>query len=204
MAESAPAQRPDPLPLDEYKVACREFFSDAVDAIATESSPIYGQIQRERVEVLTRSLNTLGDGKEVRREPMLTEAHMSMSIASGIEGDFADLYLAMTTTADQILESLMPQVFGHISEICDATGNTVSGEGRSIWETLTEALESIEISFDVDGNPNLPTLVMHPNTASKLEDPPDGFEKHWDEIIERKRNEWLATRRPRRLPRHGF
>lgn len=203
MTEAVP-QPPNPLPLHEYETACRQFFGDAVDAIATASNPIYGQIQRERVEVLARSLNTMDDGQQVSREPMLAEACMTMSIANAIEGDFSDVYVAMTETAEQILASLMPQMFSHISEICDATGNTIDGAGRDIWETLTEALESIEISFDADGNPSLPTLVMHPEAASKLADPPEGFEEQWDEIIRRKRDEWLATRRTRRLPRHSY
>lgn len=199
----ATSHPPNPLLLHEYEVACRQFFGDAVDAIATESSPIYGQIQRERVEVLAPSLNTMADGQQVSREPMLAEASMTMSIAHAIEGDFTDVYVAMAETAEQILASLMPQMFGHISDICDATGNTISGAGRDIWETLTEALESIEISFDSEGDPSLPTLVMHPDAASKLADPPEGFEERWNEIIRRKRDEWLATRRTRRLPRHG-
>lgn len=49
---------PEPLALDEYDRATREFFSEAVHAVARASNPILGQIQREKVEVIAKSLNS--------------------------------------------------------------------------------------------------------------------------------------------------
>jgi hypothetical protein len=95
----------------------------------------------------------------------------------------------------------MPRIFEHISEICDATGNVLKRPDQSIWDSILEMLATIEIAFDEDGNPSLPSVVMHPDMAAKIGDPPEGFEEKSREIIARRRDEWLARRRTRRLPR---
>lgn len=192
---------PHPLALDEYDQATREFFSEAVDAVARASNPILGQIQREKVEVIPRSLSTMESGDVVQREPLLSSASAMFSVADAIRGDFTDVVAAIAETADQFGATVVPNILEHISEICNATGNVVSGKDRPIWEAILETLETIAISFDEDGNPSLPSIVMHPDTAAKLGDPPDGFEDRCNEIIARRRDEWLAGRRTRRLPR---
>lgn len=192
-----------PLRLDEYDRATREFFSAAVDAVARASDPILGQIQREKVEVIARSVNTMESGAIVEREPLVSSASVTFSVPEAIDGDFTGVIAAIAETADQFVASMMPNFFEHISEICDATGNVVSGADRPIWDALLETLETIAISFDEDGNPSLPSIVMHPDTASKLGDPPEGYEELGNEIIARRRDEWLAGRRTRRLPREG-
>ncbi len=190
-----------PLALDEYDRATREFFSEAVDAVAGASNPILRQIQREKVEVIPKSLNTMESGDVVQRGPMLSSASVTFSVPEAIRGDFDDVIAAIADTADQFVASMMPNIFEHISEICDATGNVVSGKDRPIWDAMLETLETIEILFDEEGNPSLPSIVMHPDTAAKVGDPPEGYEDRCNEIIARRRDEWLARRRTRRLPR---
>lgn len=194
---------PCPLSLDEYDRATREFYSEAVDAIARASNPILGQIQRERVEVIPTSLSTVGPNAIVRREPLLASALVTLSGPDAVRGDFSDALAAIADTAEQFVASIMPSIYGHISDICDATGNVVSGKGRPIWDSILDTLETVSISFDEDGNPTLPSIVMHPDTAAKLGKPPEGYESRYNEIIVRRRNEWLAGRRTRRLPRQG-
>lgn len=189
------------LALDEYDRATREFFSEAVDAVARASDPILGQIQREKVEVIAKSMSTMESGEVVQREPLLSSASVSFSVPDAIDGNFSDVVAAIADTAEQFLSSMMPNIFDHISEICDATGNVVSGKDRPIWDAMIEVLETIAISFDEDRNPSLPSIVMHPDTAAKLGDPPEGYEEKVNEIIARRRDEWLAGRRTRRLPR---
>jgi hypothetical protein len=187
--------------LDEYDTAGREFFSEAVEAIARASDPILEQIHREKVEVLPPSISTFESGTVLRKDPMESSATVTFSIPEAIDGDFSDVLAAVADTAEQFVGSLMPKVFEHISEICDATGNVVSGEGRSFWDAMLETLETISISFDEDGNPSLPSIVMHPDMADKLGEPPPGHQDRCNEIIARRRDEWMAGRRTRRLPR---
>jgi hypothetical protein len=191
------------LPLDEYERATREFFSQAVDAVARAGNPILGQVQREQVEVLAPSVNTMDSGEIVRLEPLLSSAFVSFSVSNAIRGDFSNAIVAIAETAEQFVASVIPSVFGHISDICDATGNVISGKDRPIEDVILEALETISISFDEDGNPSLPSLVVSPDAYAKMGNPPEGHEARTNELIARRRNEWLARRRTRRLPRHS-
>lgn len=58
------------LALDEHDRATREFFSEAVDAVARASDPILGQIQREKVEVIANAVSTMDTGEVVQRAPL--------------------------------------------------------------------------------------------------------------------------------------
>jgi hypothetical protein len=62
-------------------------------------------------------------------------------------------------------------------------------------------LEKMYIEFDEEGQPKLPSLVMHPNLYEKVKEikPTKEQEKTRAEIIERKRSEYNAQKRTRRL-----
>jgi len=65
-----------------------------------------------------------------------------------------------------------------------------------------EGLERIDIMFDREGKPMLPTLVMHPSMAEHVRSlPPITPEQQraMDDLIERKRTEFNARRRYRKL-----
>jgi hypothetical protein len=64
------------------------------------------------------------------------------------------------------------------------------------------ALEKIELQFDRDGQPILPTLVVHPTMAkhlASLPPPTEEQQKAYSDLIERKRGEFNARRRYRKL-----
>ncbi|RBY85959.1 hypothetical protein [Blastococcus sp. TF02A-26] len=80
-------------------------------------------------------------------------------------------------------------------------GNTIDAGGRDFFDVVAETLETIEMTFDDEGRPNL-TIVMHPDQAEKLRDkqPTPEQEARLDAILERRKEEWLASRRRRDLP----
>jgi hypothetical protein len=187
--------------LSEYDQATRRFFGDAVNAVARASNPILGQIGQETVEVLATSVHTLDDGTLLENEPMLASASLSVSISGAVGGDLADVHVAIVSTADQFVASMMPAIYNQISDLCEATGNVTSAKDKPLLDAMLETIDAVEISFDRDGNPKLPTIVMHPDMAANLVEPTPEYQERFDKIIERKRNEWLAGRRTRRLPR---
>ena len=91
-------------------------------------------------------------------------------------------------------------LFNVFPQICDATGNTVDAQGKNVWDAHLEMLETMEMSFDENGNHNT-TLVVHPDTARKIRENPPTVEQlaKGEEIIERKRKEFYAQKRSRRL-----
>jgi len=92
-------------------------------------------------------------------------------------------------------------MLAHISEVCDASGQTIDAEGRDFVDVMIETLETIDISFDENGEHNL-TIVMHPDTLAKLQDkqPTPEQEARIQQILERRREEWNASRSRHDLP----
>jgi hypothetical protein len=103
--------------------------------------------------------------------------------------------------ADAFGSQMTQGMLAHISEVCDASGQTIDAAGRDFIEVIIETLETIEMSFDEDGKPNL-TLVVPPGSAEKLRNkmPTPEQEERIQEILERRRAEWDASRSRHDLP----
>lgn len=185
--------------LDEYDRAGQAFVSEAVKAIASAGSPILAMIAVENVEAIAVSRNTFDDGQILDHEPHKIASTLTMSISEGIAGNFDDIHSAIVQMADEYAAQLVPSMLSQLSDICDATGNVVSGAGRPFWDTYLESLETIALSFEPDGTVNLPTMAV--SNKANIPPQPDGFEERVGAIVERRRDEWMATRRTRRLPR---
>lgn len=110
---------------------------------------------------------------------------------------------AMDKAAEQGVSTLMPGVFDYLSKICEATGNVVDAAGRPLThELILSALEKVEIDFDVNDEPIMPTLVVHPEMAeklSKLPPPTPAQDAAFRALMERKRGDYRARRPPRQL-----
>jgi hypothetical protein len=189
--------------LDEYHVAGRSFFGEAVHAVARAGDGILSQIRVETVEALPLSQNTLPSGEVLQMAPVESSTIVVLSTQEGIDGRSDDFHAAIAKAANDYVAAVVPQLLEQITRLTEATGNVVDAAGRSIWDAQLEALETIEIYFDRDGVPSLPSLVMNPETAKKIGEPPEGFVEAFNEILTRRRNEWLARRRTRRLPRQS-
>lgn len=96
-------------------------------------------------------------------------------------------------------------MFSTLTQVTDFTGNVVDGKGKGLsHEMLIEMLEKIHIDFDQDGNPLLPSIVIHPDMAKnfeKLKADEDLYKSRFDEIINRKRDAYYAEKGCRGLSR---
>lgn len=103
----------------------------------------------------------------------------------------------LSQMADDWGGQLVKGAFTHISEVSDATGNTIDATGRDFGDVMLDALEGLELSFDESGDPVLPTIAMHPNTAAKLtgKDLTPQQKQRMAEILERKKEEHRASQR---------
>jgi hypothetical protein len=157
----SPQPGTDVFALDEYAKATAQFFSDAVLA----------QIRVEHVEALPPSRNTLPSGEILEMPPAKAETTLLFSIPDGIDGIFDDVHVAVAQAAKDYAAQVVPHLLQQISNICDAVGNVVDGAGRSIWDAQLEMIKTISIVFDADGDPSLPSLVLHPTTRTRSEMP---------------------------------
>ena len=99
------------------------------------------------------------------------------------------------------LEAIGPQFFDKMNVVVEAVGNSVDAGGEYTYTTYLKAIEQIEISFDEDGKPLMPELYGHPDTIEKIRkcQPTEEEKNKLLGILERKRREYFAQKRTRRL-----
>jgi hypothetical protein len=93
-------------------------------------------------------------------------------------------------------------IFEQFNKASDELGNTVDAQGEILtFDHIIKLYEKVGIDFDEDGKPNLPKLVMNPETMKKFENivPTPEQAQRYNEMIERKRSEHFAKKRNRRL-----
>ena len=102
-------------------------------------------------------------------------------------------------------EDIAKTLFSTLSQVTDFTGNVVDGEGKGIsHELIIEMIEKIDIGFDQDGKPYLPTIVIPPALAKSFESlkaDENKYKAKIEEIIEKKRKDYFAKKGHRRLSR---
>lgn len=89
-----------------------------------------------------------------------------------------------------------------MDEITNATGNVVRADGQPIsWDLISDMLEKMPLDFDEQGNPLMPTMYASPEGAAQAREmtPTPEQQLRRSEIIERKRAEFYAQKRTRRL-----
>ena len=97
-------------------------------------------------------------------------------------------------------------LFEKINEGVKKTGNTFSADGRPLnKEDFLKAFVKIQIDFEEDGSPILPTIVMHPQAMAKMKkeletwESDTGFNRRYEEIIAKKKKEWDDRESNRKL-----
>jgi hypothetical protein len=111
-----------------------------------------------------------------------------------------------TKAAEEMKEKQAKMIIEKITEITDKTGNVVNGKGSPFtFELYLEMLEKVWIDFDDQGNPHLPTLIISPDMAPKMNElfkewqkNPD-YEKRIQELIKKKKAVWDDRESHRKL-----
>jgi len=106
----------------------------------------------------------------------------------------------------EIGAKMAKHMFQTIEAGVKSVGNELSAGGKPITaELILDALDKVLVDFDADGQPQWPTIVVHPSLSDRLkaEDARFGSEpalaQRFAEIIERKREEWRAREASRVL-----
>lgn len=97
-------------------------------------------------------------------------------------------------------------IFQSVGEATKKTGNTVDSKGEKFSiELFFETLSKIDIDFDEEGNPQMPTMYIHPSMADRVREvmandtnTPE-HDKLYNELIAKKKEEWNARESRRKL-----
>lgn len=133
---------------------------------------------------------------EVPLGVMSAEVAVTMDDVYGF--NLEKLCLDIYEYAQSFLKDMTKTMFSTLSQVTDFTGNVIDGKGKGVnHEMLIEMLEKIHIDYDQEGNPLLPSIVIHPDMAKsfeKLKADEDLYKPKIDEIINRKREAYYAEK----------
>lgn len=178
---------------------------ETVDTLMRSRDPMYARMGCEPVEAVPEQAIELPGGQDMIVQPYRIGARGSVEIEPLIAGDFDDLHMAVSSIADQKLEQTMRAWFAVMADITQGTGNVVDARGDAA-EGVLALMEKMDIAFDEGGNPVL-ELIVSPADADRVRAQLDAFtpdqQRRFAEIIDQKREAYRASRRRRRLPRHG-
>jgi hypothetical protein len=91
-------------------------------------------------------------------------------------------------------------LFDTVALTTEAVGNSHDLAGRNIWDAQLDMLESIEWHFDENGNHNIKFYCGTDAGKLVMENPPTPEQgQKLEELISRKREEYYAKKRTRRL-----
>jgi hypothetical protein len=180
------------------------FVGRTLDALSRSRGGLLAQIRSEPTSRSGGTRITTDAGDVVTFEPAEIAATMTLQwddIAAGREG-------ALIATIDEAAEhhhnEMTKWVLENLEQITEATGNAIDASGRPMFDAVYEMFETIELTFEDDGSISSGFMwVMHPDMAQKMKQ----FEaemtpeqrKRLDDLIERKREEFFARRRRRKL-----
>jgi hypothetical protein len=198
-----PAVQPWFMPR-EYEIGGVRWFSSAARELSRALHPLLAQIPR--VE-LAEGPDPLPEGAPLPSEasslyrPMAVSHVWTVSIEDAADFNVAEFLADLYALADDMGGQMVRGLLGLISDVSEEYGNTIDAAGRDFFDVFAETLETIETSFDEEGRPNL-TIVMHPDQAERLRDkkPTAAQEARINAILDRRREEWRASRRRRDLP----
>ncbi len=187
--------------LPEYDERARSFAFEAVSAMARERSPLLAQIPSAPVRHVRASRVTGESGEAMSMEPAVLRAEIEMDIRPIIDGDLGEVRAALERVAEEEAQSFTEAFVERMGKISAAAGTSLDAGGRPSHGLLLEMFERAEIDFDDKGNAEL-ALFGPPSLIRKLQELPpmtDEQQRAWDEMMARKRADFEARTRRRRL-----
>lgn len=113
---------------------------------------------------------------------------------------------AINKAAEELKSQQSKMVFEKLIEVTTKTGNVVDAEGKPIsYELILKTLETIQLDFDDNGNPLMPTIVVSPKQYEKIKEKIVEWEndpecnKQFEKIMNQKRKEWHDRESNRKL-----
>lgn len=188
--------------LPEYESSFREFMNKINEVLVSDKDPLLSEVPRRKVSRLYIGRNSHADGGIHNSPVMPITSTFQLTAAEIVECDGVALGRRLDAFAEEYLASLMPQFFGAMNAAIESAGNSTDAGGKPLSaDMLVDVLERMELDFDEDGNVHL-QLIANPLTA--LPEFTKEAQERIDSVIQRKREEFLARRRSRKLPRDPF
>ncbi len=190
--------------LPEYSLAFVKFVRQGVEKLMDAKDNLWARMPKSPpVPSLPVSQNTLPTGHVVQHEPFVVSARYETTFQDVMAFDIDSLICQIDGLAEQTLSVVMPRLFEAVGKTSDAVGNSVDARGKHFsFDIFFECMEKLEMSFDREGNPERPVFVVNPKMAEYISSLPpitEEQQKKLDDLIQRKRTEFNARKRDRKL-----
>jgi hypothetical protein len=190
--------------LPEYERTQFDFLFLATQKLMEAKDDLYASIPKgASAENLPITQNTMPSGDVVENEPVAIKNTFTLKWEDIRSCDLGALAEQVERMADQRLAVVMPHFFDMVARTCRAAGTASDARGQPFsFELYLAGLAKIEMNFDAEGAPILPTLVVGPELAKRMASMPPWTpeqQKSYDDLIESKRKEFNARRRYRKL-----
>ncbi len=187
--------------LPEYDEAFRTFLSKAMNGLAAAKDPMLARVPRVKTRRMYRGQNSIGAADKVETPLMSTRNTFGFSHEVVVDCDIEGVGGELDAAAERYVAAVMPQVFANLSLITTAFGNTHDvGWKPFTWDMFLDILDGMEVAFDRDDNPIVPTLVVGLGFQAPKMTPEQ--QSRMGAILDAKRATHLAGRRSRQLPRN--
>lgn len=98
-------------------------------------------------------------------------AETSLELEKILSGDLAALSSFLQELTGAFIREMKQLLFQRVGEAAASVGNTVDARHySSIAEAYLEMFRKVEFGVDKEGNISYPELVLHPDTAKKLQE----------------------------------
>lgn len=94
-------------------------------------------------------------------------SHLTQAEAENLTG--GRWLQTLNELADGLAQDMATKLHESLAATLDREGRTINGNGRGFSpDILFEVFQSLDIDFDVNGRPRMPTISIHPNQQSAL------------------------------------
>lgn len=167
---------------------------------------IFGTIKHYLIKEGDKNIIHRSDGDQEETEITRAESGFTIPLEMIPTLSIQERIDILEKSAQDMAEQISRHGFSVLNRTLTNAGQQVDGHGGPLTaELYLEAIRKIEIDFDQDGMPHMPTLVIHPSMRERVQsvlqqfaDNPD-YRNQYKEMIEIKRQEWRAREASRKL-----
>ena len=183
-----------------YEIANNKFIHNVINGFIN-IHPLLGNIKRRPGIHRGPIRNVRGeDPVDQEVKPISGESHFNKDAIKN--SDFDEILLFFDTISQDITAGMAKSFYKFMDEVTTATGQSHDFKGEKISvDHLNTMLESMPIEFNDDGSPILPTIIIPPRLHKAFQElkPSEKQQQEYEEIINKKRAEFYAKKRSRRL-----
>jgi hypothetical protein len=190
--------------LPEYEYAQNVFIHSGVRRLMEAKDEVWASLRTAApTESIPITQNTMPSGEILQNPPIEIRSAFEFRYEEIRSCDIGALATQIDKGADDSLSQVMPRFFEMLRRCSEGAGTATDLGGKPItYELWLEMIAKMDIDFDDQGNPDLPSLVAGPGVMEQLKAlPPPTKEQHaaMAALIEIKRKEHHARRRDRKL-----